>query len=214
MNGNIAKGKTIYFTGQFELGPQYRAERLGATIAKSMSEDVDLVVLGPGYSPTSLQQAQNFSIRALDEKRFFELVDPNAWNENEDRKARLLEEEKRRTAALEIKRATMPRVRAKARIVTDRDRCWRHGPARLIKEEDFLNLTAEQLREAILNGEYEPIVARDEDGDFLLLCSCGPDDFINFYPRTGEIFLYDDGSFDVVELEEYEDEDEDEDEDE
>jgi hypothetical protein len=31
---------------------------------------------------------------------------------------------------------------------------------------------------------------------------------------TGEIFLYDDGSFDVVELEEYKDEEEDEDEDE
>ena len=71
--------------------------------------------------------------------------------------------------ALEIKRATMPRVRARARIVTDR--CWGHGPARLIKEEDFLNLTAEQLREAICNGEHYPIVARDEDGDFLVLCT-------------------------------------------
>ena len=95
---NIVQGKTIYFTGQFELGPQYHAERLGATIVKSMSEDVDWVVLGRGYSPTSLQQAQNFSIKVLDEKRFFELVDPNAWNENEGCKARLLEEEKRRTS--------------------------------------------------------------------------------------------------------------------
>ena len=83
-----------------------------------------------------------------------------------------------------------------------------HGPARLIKEEDFLNLTAEQLREAIYNGEYNPIVARDENGEFLLLCTYGPDDFIHFYPRTAEILLYDDGSFEVVEV--YEDEDEDE----
>ena len=43
---NIVKGKTIYFTGQFELGPQYRAEQLGATIVESMSEDVDWVVAG------------------------------------------------------------------------------------------------------------------------------------------------------------------------
>ena len=47
---NIVKGKTIYFTGQFELGPQYRAEQLGATIVKSMSEDVDWVVLGTNHS--------------------------------------------------------------------------------------------------------------------------------------------------------------------
>ena len=143
MDENIVNGKTIYFTGQFELGPQCLAERLGATIAKSMSEDVDWVVLGPGYSPTWLQQAQNLSIRALDERRFFELVDPNAWNENEDRKARLLEEENRRTAENETrrveaerakKRATMPYVRARTR---------------LIKYEGVLNLTAEQLREAI-----------------------------------------------------------------
>ena len=46
MNENAVKGKTIYFTGHFELGPQYRAEQLGATIVKSMSEDVDWVVLG------------------------------------------------------------------------------------------------------------------------------------------------------------------------
>ena len=43
---NIVKGKTIYFTGQFELGPRYRAEQLGATIVESMSEDVDWVVAG------------------------------------------------------------------------------------------------------------------------------------------------------------------------
>ena len=102
----------------------------------------------------------------------------------------------------------MPRVRASARIVTDR--CGGHGPARLIKYEDFLNLTAEQLREAICNGEHYPVVARDEDGDFLVLCTGAADDFIDFYPRTAEILLYDDGSFEVVEV--YEDEDEDEDE--
>ena len=50
MKENIVKGKTIYFTGQFELDPQSRAERLGATIAKSMSEDVDWFVAGPGLS--------------------------------------------------------------------------------------------------------------------------------------------------------------------
>ena len=182
MNENIVKGKTIYFTGQFELGPQCRAERLGATIVGSMSEDVDWVVVGPGLSSTGLEQAQNLGIKVLDEKRFFELVDPNAWIENEARKAREMEEksggqpkgerraeDEKRRAALEIKRATMPRVRARTRIVTDC--CGGHGPARLIKEEDFLNLTAEQLREAICNGEHYPIVARDEDGDFLLLCT-------------------------------------------
>ena len=70
---NIVKGKTIYFTGQFELGPQCRAEQLGATIVKSMSEDVDWVVLGPGHSSTSLEQAQNLGIKLLDEGMFFEL---------------------------------------------------------------------------------------------------------------------------------------------
>jgi hypothetical protein len=97
----------------------------------------------------------------------------------------------------------MPRVRARARIVTD---CFEgHGTARLIEYEDFLNLTAEQLREAICNGEHYPIVARDEKGDFVLLCTYAVDDSIDFYPWTAEILLYDDGSFDVVEL--YEDED-------
>ena len=185
---------------------------------KSMSEDVDWFVLGPGLSSAGLEQARNLGIKVLNEKRFFELVDPNAWNER--CKAREMEAEKRRTAekerrraedekrraALEIKRATMPCVRARTRIVTD---CWAgHGPARLIKEEDFLNLTAEQLREAICNGEHYPIVARDEEGDFLLLCTSDADDFLDFYPRPAEILLYDDGSFEVVEL--YEDEDEDE----
>ena len=64
MKENIVKGKTIYFTGQFELGPQDRAERLGATIAKSMSEDVDWVVFGLGHSSTSLEQAQNLGINS------------------------------------------------------------------------------------------------------------------------------------------------------
>ena len=213
INENIVKGKTIYFTGQFELGPQYRAEWLGATIAKSMSEDVDWLVLGPGHSPTGLEQAQNLSIRVLDEKRFFELVDPNAWNENEHRKARLLEEEKRPTAENEkrrveaeraIKRAIMPHVRARTRVVTDC--CAGHGPARLVKEEDFLNLTAEQLGIAIVNGVHWPIVARDKNGNFLVLCTTDVKILIDFYPRTAEILLYDDGSFEVVEV--YEDDDE------
>ena len=65
---NTVKGKTIYFTGQFELGPQYRAEQLGATIVKSMSEDVDWVVAGPGHSSTGLEQAQNLGIKLLDEE--------------------------------------------------------------------------------------------------------------------------------------------------
>ena len=52
------------------------------------------------------------------------------------------------------------------------------------------------------------MVARDEDGDFLVLCTSAADGSIDFYPRTAEILLYDDGSFDVVELGEYEDEDE------
>jgi hypothetical protein len=221
MNENTVKGKTIYFTGKFELGPQYRAEQLGATIVESISEDVDWVVLGAGHSSTGLEQAHNLGIKLLNEGMFFQLVDPIAWNER--CKAREMEAEKRwtaekenrraedekRCAALEIKRATMPRVRASARIVTD---CFEgRGTARLIKEEDFLNLTADQLREAIVNGEHYPIVARDEDGDFLLLCSSAPDDSIDFYPRTAEVLLYDDGSFEVVEV--YEDEDEDEDED-
>ena len=93
----------------------------------------------------------------------------------------------------------MPHVRAKARIVTDRG-CGGHGPARLVNEEDFLNLTAEQLREAIVNGVYWPIVARDKDGNFLVLCTTDAKNSIDFYPRTAEILLYDDGSFEVVEV--------------
>ena len=212
MNQNIVKGKTIYFTGYLGLWPQYRAEQLGATIAKSISEDVDWVVVGPGYSPTSLQQAQNFGIKVLDEKRFFQLVDPDAWIEHEkavaarkeERERWAAENEKRRVEAeraLEIKRATMPRVRTKARIVTDYG--WGRGPARLIKEEDFWNLTAQQLREAICNGEHASLVGRAEDGVFVLLCT--NEQHIDFCPRRAEILLYDDGSFDVVELEEYKD---------
>jgi BRCT domain type II-containing protein len=83
MTESIIKGKTIHFTGQFELDPQYRAERLGATIVKSMSKDVDWVVTGPGPSSIRLEQAQNLGIKVLDEEQFFELVDPNAWIENE-----------------------------------------------------------------------------------------------------------------------------------
>jgi hypothetical protein len=214
MNENIIKGKTIYFTGMFELDPQYRAEQLGATIVGSMSEDVDWVVLGAGHSSTGLEQAHNLGIKLLNEGMFFQLVDPIAWNER--CKVREMEAEKRRTTedekrcvALEIKRATMPRVKATARIVTDCDRG--NGTVRLIKEEDFLNLTAEQLREAILGSEHNPIVARDENGDFLLLCTYGP---VDFYPRTAEILLYDDGSFEVVEVYEDQDQDQDQDQDE
>ena len=86
---------------------------------------------------------------------FFELVDPNAWNEH--CKARLTEEEKWRTAekekrraALEIKRATIPRVRATADIFTEYAHC---GTARVIHGEEYQNLTADQLREAIDYGE-------------------------------------------------------------
>ena len=51
MNENIAKGKTIDFTGQFKLRPQYRAEQLGkATIPNTMSEDVDLSGVGKTWS--------------------------------------------------------------------------------------------------------------------------------------------------------------------
>ena len=96
-------------------------------------------------------------------------------------------------------------VRVSARIVTDR--CG-YGPARLIKYEDFLNLTVEQLREAICNGDHCPIVARDEDGNFVVLCTSAANGSIDCCPRTAEIVLYDDGSFDVVELGKYEEEDE------
>jgi hypothetical protein len=204
MNESIVKGKTIYFTGKFGFGPQYYAEQFGATIVKSMSEDVDWVVVGPGRSATSLEQAQNLGIKVLDEKQFFELFDPNTLIQNERFKAML---EKWWAAALAVevvKRATMPRVRASARIVTDR--CGGYGPARLVKYEEFLNLTAEQLREAICNGDHYPVVARDEDGNFLVLCTSAADDSIDFKLRTAEILLYDDGSFDVVELGEYVDE--------
>src|SRR3954447_8166562 len=78
---NTVKGKIIYFTGKFELDPQYRAEQLGATIVESMSEDVDWVVLGAGHSSTGLEQAHNLGIKLLDERMFFQLVDPIAWNE-------------------------------------------------------------------------------------------------------------------------------------
>ena len=219
---NVIKGKSIHFTGQFTLNPQLRAEGLGATIVKSIAPDtkqllepVEFVVAGRSPSSIRLEKAQNLGIKVLDEKQFFELVDPNAWIEHEKAVAARKEEEERRMAnlekerveaerALEIKRATMPRVRATADILTEYFEC---GTARLIVDEEYQNLTADQLREAIANGENDPHVVRDENGDFFLVYAEFRDlTSINFCPTEQEIELYEDGSFDVVEPDEDEDE--------
>jgi hypothetical protein len=92
---NIINGKTIHFTGQFELNPQYCAERLGATVVKSIAPDskrllgpVDFVVAGRSPSSISLEQAQNLGIKVLDEKGFFEFVNlQDVWEEHEKAKA-------------------------------------------------------------------------------------------------------------------------------
>jgi hypothetical protein len=92
---DIVKGKTIHFTGQFELNPQYCAERLGATVVKSIAPDtkrllgpVDFVVAGRSPSSIRLEQAQNLGIKVLDEKGFFEFVNlKDVWEEHEKAKA-------------------------------------------------------------------------------------------------------------------------------
>jgi BRCT domain type II-containing protein len=78
---NIITGKTIHFTGQFELNPQYCAERLGATVVKSTAPNtkrllgpVDFVVAGRSPSSICLEQAQNLGIKVIDEKGFVEFV--------------------------------------------------------------------------------------------------------------------------------------------
>jgi hypothetical protein len=91
----IITGKTIHFTGQFELNPQYCAERLGATVVKSIAPDtkrllgpVDFVVAGRSPSSIRLEQAQNLGIKVLDEKGFFEFVNlKDVWEEHEKAKA-------------------------------------------------------------------------------------------------------------------------------
>ena len=54
----------------------------------------------------------------------------------------------------------MPHARTTVDIVTG---CGDYGIARLVDDD---NLTADELREAIRNGENEPHVVRDEDGTF------------------------------------------------
>ena len=215
---NIINGKTIHFTGQFELNPQYCDERLGATVVKSIAPDtkrllgpVDFVVAGRSPSSIRLEQAQNLGIKVLNEKEFCDLVDPDIWREHEKVKAAEREEAKRRHAewekeraeaekAWEIKRATMPHTRMTVDLLTC---CWVCETARLIEEEEYQSLTADQLREAIANGENDPHVVRDENGDFFLVCAeFRGQTSINFQPHEHEIELYDDGSFEVVELDE------------
>jgi hypothetical protein len=212
----IINGKTIHFTGQFELNPQYYAERLGATVVKSIAPDtkrllgpVDFVVAGRSPSSVRLEQAQNLGIKVLDEKQFFDLVGrSDIWVEYDKVKSARMEEEKRRAdewekrrveaeRAREIKRATMPHTRMTVDLLTC---CGECETARLIEGEEYQSLTADQLREAISNGENDPRVVRDENGDFFLVCAeFRGQTSINFQPHEQEIELYDDGSFEIVE---------------
>jgi hypothetical protein len=80
--------------------------------------------------------------------------------------------------------------------------------ARVIRGDDFLALTADQLREAIRNGENEPRVVRDGDGKFYLINAefrGFPSN--NYNPHETEVILYEDGSFETID-EDDEDEEE------
>src|SRR5262245_16492333 len=201
-------GKTIHFTGEFKLCPQHHAERCGAKIVKSVFEGMDWLVKGRSPSTIRLEKANNLGIKVLDEKEYFELSgSPEIWREYEKAQATKAEKERQQRLewenaraeyekAWEIKRATMPNTRVTVDLLTE---CWDFENGRLIEGEEYQSLTADQLREAIGNGENDPQVVRDEDGTFHLVnaefrgqCS------INFMPQEREIILYEDGSFEVV----------------
>jgi hypothetical protein len=216
---NISARK-IHFTGQFELGPKSVAERLGATIVASVSEGVDLVVTGRSPSTPRIDHANHLGIKVMDEKGFFDHAKlSHIWSDHQDAKAARAEEERQQQVewarqraeadeALRVKRLTMTSTKVMAEILIE---CWGHKNARLIDEAEYQSLTAEQLREAIRNGENEPHVARDQDGEFFLVNA----EFrgwhsSNFTSEEKEILLYEDGTFECVEEDEDEEESEDE----
>ena len=205
--------KSVLFTGSFELDPKYYAGQLGVTLTTSVSQDVSWVVAGRSPSTIRLAQAQELGIPQLDEAAFFEAVGlQDKWQQHEQAKAAREQEQERQRAearkreeeyekAWELKRATMPHARTTVDVITE---CYHtSGTARLVDDD---NLTADELREAIRNGENEPHVVRNGDGKFFLINAEFrglPSD--DFNPEETEIILYEDGSFEMI------DEDEDED---
>jgi hypothetical protein len=155
----------------------YHAELVGARLVNAVSEGVHFVVKGMSPSAARIEKAKELGIKVIEEKEYFELVAPEIWREYEMKLAaeaeqaekRRLEAEKRHAEYLkawETKRATMPRTRVMADVLREP---WGVDSARLISREEYLNLTADELREAIDNGENEPVVARDQDGACFLL---------------------------------------------
>jgi hypothetical protein len=219
---NISTRK-IHFTGQFELDPKSVAERLGATIVGSVSEGVDFVVTGRSPSTPRIDHAKHLGIKVMDEKGFFDHLELQhiwsdhqtakaAWEEQarEEARQREIERAKARDEADEarrVKRLTMPHTKVTAEILTERD----ENP-RLIEGEEYQNLTADQLREAINYGENDPYVVRDPDGTLSLVnAEFRGSPSSNFILHEREILLYEDGTFEQIdEDEDEEDEDEDE----
>jgi hypothetical protein len=89
------------------------------------------------------------------------------------------------------------------------DRDFPEMAVRIIKGKELRSMTAAQLREAISNGENDPIVVRDAEGGFQLLNTLYRGLYSNNYcPQETEVILFADGSFEVIEEKEEEDEDE------
>lgn len=197
--------KSVLFTGSFELDPKYYAAQLGVTLTTSVSQDVSWVVAGRSPSTIRLAQAQELGIPQLDEAAFFQLVGlHDKWQEHEQAKA-AREEQRAREAAecqkrseeyaksWELKRTTMPHTRTTVDVITE---CYHSGTARLV---DDANLTADELREAIQNGENAPHIARDKDGAFFLVnADFRGDRSIYFRPKETEVILYEDGTFETI----------------
>jgi hypothetical protein len=214
MESNLSE-KSVLFTGSFELDPKRYAAQLGVTLTTSVSPDVSWIVAGRTPSTIRLAQAQQLGIPQLDEAGFFEVVGlQDKWREHDQAKAARQEQREREEAecrkrreeyatALELKRATMPHTRTTVDIITE---CYHSGTARLVDDD---NLTADELREAIRNGENEPHIVRDEDGTFFLVnAEFRGDRSIYFNPEETEVILYEDGTFETIdEFEGDEDED-------
>ena len=110
--------------------------------------------------------------------------------------------------ALEQKRATMSKTRQTTDVIMEHYDSG--GPVRIIEGDEYDNLTADQLREAIKYGQNEPHVVQSVDGTFYLLNALYRDYVSSdFNPSEMYIDLYEDGTFEVIEeVEEDEEEDE------
>jgi hypothetical protein len=221
---NDVSNMAFHFTGDFENSlprPRDAARKAGATVLNSISKVVNFVVKGRCPSTIRLEKANELGIEILDQQQFWEMVEPKVWEDCEQRKAEAAEEQKRRWAEAEkrqkeeeerkrIKRETMPHTRIVADILSE-DECYAHlGNVRIIEGEEYKSLTADQLREAICDGENHPVVLRDENGAFHLICAEYRGNWsIDYQPEEKEIDLYEDGTFELV-YEEEEDEEEDE----